>query len=826
MKQRIKLTFILVFLSNSIFSQLLFSEEKELTTDFFTHNVIDIIESDLNNDGYKDLIVSLANRKIFWYKNVNGDLQYSNPYMITEDFGIEETYDNGIREIAVGDLDGDGLKDIIAISRIGKRLSWFKNMGNDLFSNEIIIQDTSFSPGAVKVGDFNNDGFEDIIVGAYNNNFIYLYSNTGTGTFSQPTTINSDLTSKINKLYIYDFDNDGLLDIFTVHESNMFGKHPLRVSKNLGNNNFATNFYVTDIFNSNSKIDFLDVNNDGFNDLIVVDNNSKLSCFFNQNGLFFSNATVINNTQVGVAQIKIKDFDNDGFSDIIICYENQIGWHKNNGNGTFNYTTIINDISTYRILVVEDINNDGELEIISHISNNNTSGNLKQKISLYSKNLGIYKETILETRLGAIGSIRIADLNNDGLNDIILGHGLVCWHKNLGNGNFSSFKLVDNDITNTSANYIELADFNNDGLLDIVAVSNNFLRIFKNKGNEKFDLAFTIPSSLVKDIEVGDFNQDGKVDFMVVYTNGTTRLGYYENLGDFNFNDVQTILTNYNFVPHKIKVGDIDNDGDIDIAVASTSAFIFWLQNDGNANFSPIGVQAEIQSDMIELVDLDNDGYLDIISGGDYTYSPEYLYWVKNNNGVFEQATIIDNNQSAKTIICADINNDGYKDLIGLSIIQNNQQWEETLFYYTFNGNSFENKTIIAELGDKSNGNRDLYAGDLNNDGKMDIAISYAYFQQSGYFLNTSTLSNNNEFNENYYSIKMFPNPTFDKVYWVLDNSSEQYKVNVYSELGQLLIEKVNNENNFIDISHLPHGIYFVQIKSNHHQSTKKIVKK
>lgn len=823
MKKKIKLTLILVLLSNSIFSQLSFSEEKELTTDFFTHNVIDIIESDLNNDGYMDLIVSLANKKIFWYKNVSGDLKYSNPYMITEDFGIEETYDNGIREIAVGDLDGDGLKDIIAISRIGKRLSWFKNMGNDLFSNEIIIQDTSFSPGAVKVGDFNNDGFEDIIVGAYNNNFIYLYSNTGNGTFSESTTIDTGLTSKINELYIYDFNNDGLLDIFSIHENNMFGTNPLRVSTNLGNNNFATNFYVTDIFNSNSKIDFLDINNDGYKDLIIIDNNEKLSYFLNQNGISFSNGTIINNAQIGVAQIKVKDFDNDGLPDILICYENQIGWHKNNGNGNFNYTTLINDTSHHRILVVEDINNDGELEIISH--NNNISGNLQQKISLYSKNLGIYKETILETRLGAIGSIRIADLNNDGLNDIILGHGLLCWHKNLGDGNFSAFKLVDNDITNTSANYVELADFNNDGLLDIVAVSNNFLKIFKNKGNEKFDLAFTIPSSLVKDIEVGDFNQDGKVDFMVVYTNGTTRLGYYENLGDFNFNDVQTILTNYNFVPHKIKVGDIDNDGDIDIAVASTSAFIFWLQNDGNANFSPIGVQAEIHSDIIELVDLDNDGYLDIISGGDYTYSPEYLYWMKNNNGVFEQATIIDNNQSAKTIICADINNDGYKDLIGLSIIQNNQQWEETLFYYTFSGNSFENKTIIAELGDNLSGNRDLYTGDLNNDGKIDIAISYAYFQQSGFYLNTSTLSVENKFNENY-SLKVYPNPTSDKIYWSSENSNNQYTVSIYNELGQLLIHKTDNENNSIDIGHLTKGIYFIQFKSNQYKDTRKIIKK
>ena len=86
---------------------------------------------------------------------------------------------------------------------------------------------------------------------------------------------------------------------------------------------------------------------------------------------------------------------------------------------------------------------------------------------------------------------------------------------------------------------------------------------------------------------------------------------------------------------------------------------------------------------------------------------------------------------------------------------------------------------------------------------------------------NSATASvNTSDFN----SFKMYPNPTNgNKIYF---NLTKDLNVNIYNVLGELISkEKVNTENNSIDISNLSKGIYLLKINTENQFITKKLIK-
>ncbi|MEN9610526.1 MAG: hypothetical protein RLZZ628_1340 [Bacteroidota bacterium] len=71
--------------------------------------------------------------------------------------------------------------------------------------------------------------------------------------------------------------------------------------------------------------------------------------------------------------------------------------------------------------------------------------------------------------------------------------------------------------------------------------------------------------------------------------------------------------------------------------------------------------------------------------------------------------------------------------------------------------------------------------------------------------------------------IQLFPNPTMGKIY--IPSSDFQWnRISIFNHLGQILIEKAAVEHE-IDLSHLPNGIYYIEISSDMKKSQKRIVK-
>ena len=85
------------------------------------------------------------------------------------------------------DIDGDGKLDILTSSSTNNRISWYRNLGNDLFSPPMIVSNTATRVNAIDASDVDGDGKIDVLAIVSRN--VYWYRNDGTGHFSSVKNI-------------------------------------------------------------------------------------------------------------------------------------------------------------------------------------------------------------------------------------------------------------------------------------------------------------------------------------------------------------------------------------------------------------------------------------------------------------------------------------------------------------------------------------------------------------------------------------------------------------------------------------------------------------
>jgi len=77
-------------------------------------------------------------------------------------------------------------------------------------------------------------------------------------------------------------------------------------------------------------------------------------------------------------------------------------------------------------------------------------------------------------------------------------------------------------------------------------------------------------------------------------------------------------------------------------------------------------------------------------------------------------------------------------------------------------------------------------------------------------------------------SVKVFPNPAKDKITIILPESMEQFQINLINMLGQIILQTQSNlsagQAGNMDVSSIPNGIYFINIKTTKYEVNKKVV--
>ena len=351
------------------------------------------------------------------------------------------------------------------------------------FIDHIITQDitTGNSPLLVHIfsADIDLDGDMDVISASGNsgsNAKVTWYENTdGLGNFGNENLIfdntGNTLATRYRSVYASDFDGDGDIDVF----AGSSGDDKVVWFENLdGKGSFGNEIIISTDLSGCYSIITGDLDNDGDEDVIYTSSDND-EIFWQKNtdskGAVSGQIIIDNNAEL-TTDLIAKDIDGDGDLDLVASLPlvNKVVWYENtDGLGTFSSQKIItSDGFRYSSVFAEDIDGDGDLDIISGSTSGSSSvawyENLDGKGNFGAQNL------MAESM--KVDDVVATDLDMDGDIDIISAHQgsgeSVRWFENLdGKGSFSSYKLVS---TETSyAESLFLADIDSDGVIDILS---------------------------------------------------------------------------------------------------------------------------------------------------------------------------------------------------------------------------------------------------------------------------------------------------------------------------------------------------------------------
>jgi enediyne biosynthesis protein E4 len=256
-------------------------------------------------------------------------------------------YDHG-SAVAIADVDGDGLYDILFLNQVGGNELW-KNLGGGRFKN--ITEEAGIAlAGRVSVAaafaDIDNDGDQDLFITTVRGGNA-LFENDGHGRFRDITKESGlDLVAHSSGAFFFDYDNDGLVDLllcnvgkYTTDEKgpdgeyvgiqNAFSGHlyPERYEypvlyKNMGHNRFKDVTVEVGLKPHGwcGDASFADVNGDGWPDIFFLNMQGHSHYYENVGGKKFVEKTeaYFPKTPWGAMGIKFFDYDNDGRMDLFL----------------------------------------------------------------------------------------------------------------------------------------------------------------------------------------------------------------------------------------------------------------------------------------------------------------------------------------------------------------------------------------------------------------------------------------------------------------------------------------------------------------------------
>jgi tetratricopeptide (TPR) repeat protein len=232
---------------------------------------------DLDHDGDLDLFLATpgGNRA---YRNVLGRAFQD----ITGSMGLAGGEGGGggaSDDAAFGDLDGDGLTDLVVAGDDG-RLTVFRNAGQGRF--EAAPLGPTARAGVVAVGDYNNDGFLDLLAGGG------LYRNRGDGGFEpdrRSSAIDALRTLAARAAVLFDFDNDGFLDLVVGGTPTRPGARSLFLFRNDQTGRFVDRSAILpDDAHAVRRIVAVDYDRDGDLDLVVARGDGRPQLLLNEGG--------------------------------------------------------------------------------------------------------------------------------------------------------------------------------------------------------------------------------------------------------------------------------------------------------------------------------------------------------------------------------------------------------------------------------------------------------------------------------------------------------------------------------------------------------------
>lgn len=302
----------------------------------------------------------------------------------------------------------------------------------------------------------------------------------------------------------------------------------------------------------------------------------------------------------------------------------------------------------------------------------------------------------------------------------------------------TSFAAQTDVTSEVGLNDFCMCDFDSDGKTDITAASRGASTSFDYFRNQSTPGTFDFVKTQLtigtrsRHVACGDLDGDGRPDLVI--TEDGDDLFFFRNTGGTapSFAARQAI----NFAgrePKRIKISDVDLDGKPDLIITDQKvntgvpASLIILRNQSSlsaisfADALVIPIPNAVSTDALDVVDLDHDGYPDIVTS-QFNTQTSNVYVLKNSSTagtiVFQTPVVLSVSGNVVNVKIGDLDGDTQPDIAatqllgaGFTIFRNTT--ENTGLQFS-NGQYFA--TDIGPTG--------IDFGDLDGDGKIDIGIA------------------------------------------------------------------------------------------------------
>jgi hypothetical protein len=609
--------------------------------------------ADIDLDGKADVIggTSTGNStdSLRWWRQSSPTVW--TPYVI-----VSGGAHNFTTEMQVGDMDNDGDVDLVVFDMEGNHLGYYRNPrsagGNPTLAGEWGFVDlgsiTSNVAHNIFIGDVDADGALDIFIkgqyGGTGDAEIWIQDSPTSFT---PTSLAGSSGGEGNCMG--DLDNDGDLDLVTAMGSSPFS----RWYENDGG--LWTAHDGPDTVNGDLALRVAEITGDGRNDLVVSPSEPYASPCGDVS--FFSTADPVNGPWTGKTvhsvssctwhTVQVGDIDRDGRMDIMSAQMHGAVMAFFNPGGDAMGTWNSDEVSTAGMHtgVLADVDGNGALDIVG----SNYDGDSPVGMRYFrngSPPLAADQWTYLELASDAQSNGNFqnfgfaqADIDRDGDLDVISGG---AWWRNPGGDMTGAWERVT--IT-PSQICVAALDVDGDPFADVVALSTDGTAVFWHEATATDGSTWTERRSIgalppttegsyggSQGQRVADVERGGRLELLVGTSDGSGGAGagiYYFVVPAEPASDAwprkRAVAASQD---ESFALGDIDRDGDLDVVyyawATSQGGNLRWGRNPGDgavdwpsSEVLDLSAAGWCWSSRLELADLDRDGRLDVVAGGE-----------------------------------------------------------------------------------------------------------------------------------------------------------------------------------------------------------------
>jgi len=639
---------------------------------------VSVHAADLDGDLDLDVVAGSGNLGgVAWYENLDGQ----------GSFGVAQPVTSFGGEVRTADLDGDGDLDLLWSSSSSNRLAWYENLdGAGTFGPEqLIALGTAYIAAVAE--DLDGDGDRDVLVAGVG--VVSWFENTGAGSF-RPEQVISTAVATVLDVVAADLDGDGDLDVASAST----GDDKVAWYENVdGFATFGPQEVVATGINSAGSVAAADLDGDADLDLVAT-SLATVVWFENGGGGTFGSQPPIDATAPNAGHASAADMDGDGDLDVIAAVGGklEIAWYRNtDGLGAFaKYQTT--SAAGASAVAAADVDGDGRTDLLSASSND---GKLAWYRNQLGTSPGFASQPITFGLDGALG-LGTADLDGDGdLDALGLSETTLAWVENQdGAGGFGGMQALGSlSLAGFFGAGFASGDLDGDGDVDVLrgTVGWEFdpgaLSLHRNEGPGSSFTETLLSLDGAGSLALADVDADGDLDVVAGQpTNDREkddRVAWYENLDGLGTLGPATVLATGIVEPSVVLSADLDGDGSPDVLAASApdDKAVWYRNTDGLGTFGaeqPITNAADSPRSLFA-ADLDGDGDLDVASASS---GGSEVAWHVNTDGLgsFGSQEIVTTAALApRSVIAADLDGDGYSELATASFNDSAVAWHENL---------------------------------------------------------------------------------------------------------------------------------------------------